>query len=95
MADESGQPTYDWVLGVTPDEWATLSLEQKIVSAIAPFSSLALMLEGDKSDFTVDNQCAARIVKALVDRAEVILGIPGQSMTASEKKAVPVSAGPD
>ncbi|MEA4855209.1 MAG: hypothetical protein AAGU21_10385 [Solidesulfovibrio sp.] len=93
MADGYGQPAYDWVLGVMPDEWGTLSPEQKAVSAMAPFSSLALILDGDNSTFTLGNLDAARVIKALVDRAELLLGIPGQSITASEKEARPVPVG--
>lgn len=75
----------DWVMDLDPDGWDMATQEQKAVSAIAPFYSLSMLLKGD-TDFPIGNIAAAHIIKALVDRAELMLGIPGQSVVGATKE---------
>ena len=79
---------FDVVMGVSPNEWGTVTQEEKAVLALAPLLSLALILDAEKSDFSVNNADAARVLRALVDRAEVILGIPGQGVSGCVKVEV-------
>lgn len=88
MADESVTATgdggkgrhFDFMLGVHPDGWNRMNAEEKAVLALTPFFSLAQILEGGGACYDVSNLDACRVLKALVDRAELLLGIPGQSV---------------
>ncbi|KAF5037403.1 hypothetical protein DSECCO2_565000 [anaerobic digester metagenome] len=84
--DKSENATaYDLVLAVSPDDWGAATQEEKAVLALSPIASFVLILEAEKSDFSVNNLDAARVIKALLDRAEVILGIPGQGFAGCVK----------
>lgn len=85
MADDNTKVSSgDLVLGIMPNGWARATSEEKAVLALAPVMSFALLLDDGEGTFErVANADVARVLKALVDRAEVILGIPGRSVLGS------------
>jgi len=72
----------DLVKNVDPDEWQKLDPREKAVCALAPLWSLSILLNElpDSAELTCD---AARVLKALVDRATVILDVPDMGPLAS------------
>jgi hypothetical protein len=62
-----------------PDAWVGLSGEEAATEALRPLRSLALVLGDDRAN-EVDALDTSRVIMALVQRAEVILGIPDGSI---------------
>lgn len=87
MADESvsatgerGNPEMFDVVQVPPNQWKGLSCDQRSLAALSPIMSFALVLDSGCLDDEVECYDVARVLKALVGRAEILLGIPGQSL---------------
>ena len=71
---------FDVVLNFAPTDWDGMSSEEKAVCALAPIRSLSAVLCGVSGE--VDGKDISRIVKALVDRAELIFDVPNLSLLA-------------
>lgn len=74
---------FDVVMNTSPEDWQKMDAEEKAVSALAPFYSLAVILDGGNSMFDIPNTDTSRVLKALVDRAEAIFGISGLACVGS------------